>query len=524
MKFPPSPGSPSPSGVSGLPGAHATPTGLHEPRAFDAGGELLLLQASALNRRWPPFVPEPEPGDRPRYQRSGALGIVEINGPLDQRGARGYWSYWDGYESITARVCAALLDPQVGCVVLRINSPGGVVAGCFEAVSTILRAKAEAGKPIHVIVDELACSAAYALACVADRIALPATGELGSIGVIATFYNWLDELKQSGVRVAVLTSGEQKADGSPVVPWDAAMLARLQAEVDGLAVLFFALVARARKRKPEAIQALQAATFRGQAAIEAGLADAVQSPADALEIAAAAAQSRRHALFTTARAEKDRLTMKSIANLLGLPEDASEEAISAALSKLLGHKASLDELCTVIGKSTAEEALGVAKGWAKTVVAYEDLLAERTKEQEAARAASIDEAFRRAREEGRLVPAQEATKRQLIESGVLVLDTDVKVAAFRAELLASPIVIPGQQELQGSGETIVVGKRWEDMSVAEKHALYNDVDGGGRAIYDAALADYQKRTGKGRKARAGSFSPKAPQAQAKTAQGPNQAR
>lgn len=469
-----------------------------EARAFDAGGDLLLLLPAALNRRWPPFVPEPEPGDRPRYQRQGALGLVEINGPLDQRGSRGYWSYWDGYEAIAARICAALLDPQVGCVVLRINSPGGVVAGCFEAVATILRAKAEAGKPIHVIVDEMACSAAYALACVADRITLPASGELGSVGVVATYYNWLDELKQAGVRVAVLTSGEQKADGSPVVPWDKAMLARLQAEVDELAGLFFALVARARKTTPEAIQALQAATFRGQAAVDAGLADAVQSPAEALDVAAAAALARRGALLTTARAEKDRLTMKSIANLLGLPEDASEEALVAALSKLLGHKASLDELCAVTSKTTAEEALGVARGWAKTAEAYETLVVERAKEQAAARSSAIEDAFLRAKEEGRLTPAQEAAKRQLINSGVLVLDADIKVAAFRAELLASPIVVPGHQELQGSGQTSAVGKRWEDMTTAEKHALYNDVEGGGRAVYDAALADYKARTHKRR--------------------------
>lgn len=437
-----------------------------EARAFDAGGDLLLLLPAALNRRWPPFVSEPEPGDRPRYQRTGALGIVEINGPLDQRGSHGYWSYWDGYEAIAARICAALLDPQVGCVVLRINSPGGVVAGCFEAVATILRAKAEAGKPIHVIVDEMACSAAYALACVADRIALPATGEVGSVGVVATYYNWLDELKQSGVRVAVLTSGEQKADGSPLVPWDKAMLARLQAEVDELAGLFFALVARARKASPEAIQALQAATFRGQAAVEAGLADAVQSPAEALDVAAAAALARRNALLTTARAEKDRLTMKSIALALGLPEEASEADLLAATVKLKGAS---DELCAVTGKSSPAEALGAVRGLVQTKAAYDQLVAHQAEQQKAAREAAVETIWKDAVASGKRTPAQVEAARASRTAGTLVLDTDEKIAAYQAEIEASPSALPSSSKPASGGP--LVGKPWGEMKPAERAKL-----------------------------------------------------
>ena len=50
-------------------------------------------------------------------------------GPLDQRG--GFW--WDGYDSVSERVSAALADRDVQAVVLAIDSPGGVVAGCFDA-------------------------------------------------------------------------------------------------------------------------------------------------------------------------------------------------------------------------------------------------------------------------------------------------------------------------------------------------------------------------------------------------------
>ena len=58
---------------------------------------------------------------------------------------------------------------------LDIDSPGGEVSGCFDLVDTIAAARGQ--KPIWSIVDDCACSAAYAIASAADRIILPRDGQ-----------------------------------------------------------------------------------------------------------------------------------------------------------------------------------------------------------------------------------------------------------------------------------------------------------------------------------------------------------
>ncbi|MBS2017482.1 MAG: hypothetical protein JST00_31660 [Deltaproteobacteria bacterium] len=44
----------------------------------------------------------------------------------------GFW--FDGYEALGKRFRATLANPEARSTVLKINSPGGVCAGCFEAV------------------------------------------------------------------------------------------------------------------------------------------------------------------------------------------------------------------------------------------------------------------------------------------------------------------------------------------------------------------------------------------------------
>ena len=473
------------------------------PRLFAAGSELLLLEPSALDRTWPPFCEPPSEDDDEeddgwvdpscRYRCDGPLAIVEINGPLDQRCEAWWW--WDGYDAVAKRTCAALRDPSVGAVALRFDSPGGVVAGCFEACDQILAAKAAAGKKIIAVVDECAASAAYALACVADEILLPPTGVVGSVGVIATYTNVSAALKDAGVRVAVMASGKQKADGSPCRPWSDEAVARMQADIDYTAGLFFARVAAARRMTADAVKALEAGVFRGQAGVAAGLADRVLPTAEAYAYAHGVAEKAAAAPPVTtpvrsffARASTKETYMKSIALTLGMPEEASEAEILAAVVKIKGTS---DELVALTGKATVAEALGTVRGWQKTADAYDALVAQVAAEKVAARTAAVEALFASAVATGKRTPAQVEAARASIKAGTLSLDTDEKVAAYKAEIEASPPVLPGGAGgPQPSAEGALVGKLWEEMSRAEKHRLMND----NPAAYKALKEDHQRRT------------------------------
>lgn len=208
----------------------------------------------------------------------GGVARLLVEGPLTQRG----WMCWQGYESVARSLCAALADESVRSVVLVMNSPGGVVAGLFEAARR-MRAEVEAsGKRVVCYVDELAASAGYALACVADEIVLPETGCVGSVGVIASMQSVSRMLDKAGVDVELVTSGDEKADGYAQKPISKEALARLQETVDMFAGVFHRHVAARRPLSVGEVAALEAGVRYGADAVKAGLADRVGSLGDVL--------------------------------------------------------------------------------------------------------------------------------------------------------------------------------------------------------------------------------------------------
>ncbi len=216
----------------------------------------------------------------------GRCSVVTIDGPLEQKAA-----WWDGYDAIMARFGEALKDDATGTVILRINSPGGDAAGCFEACRMMRAAAARSGKRVVTYVDEAAYSAAYALACVAGEIYAPPSGGVGSVGVIATCVSVAAMNERIGVDVAVITVGARKADGHPDLPIDPDAVASVQHDVDQLAALFFETVASARGISVGAVQALEAACFMGDEAMSAGLCDGLMGFDELLAMIAADEQT-----------------------------------------------------------------------------------------------------------------------------------------------------------------------------------------------------------------------------------------
>lgn len=199
---------------------------------------------------------------------------VYIRGPLE---AEPGWC-WDSYPAIEARIRAAC-ERTAPAIVMRIDSPGGDVTGCFELARVIRSMVESAGKTLYAYVDGHACSAAYALACVATGgIYACETAILGSIGVICTRWDYSEQNALSGVRVAFISSGERKADGHADLPLSDAELAAQQRIIDATASVFFKLVSDMRGFDP---QPLQAGIYLGADALGQRLADKI-IPLDAL--------------------------------------------------------------------------------------------------------------------------------------------------------------------------------------------------------------------------------------------------
>ena len=94
-------------------------------------------------------------------------------------------------------------------VLLRLESPGGVVHGYGLAASQLARLK-QKGIKLTVAVDKVAASGGYMMACVADKIVSAPFAIIGSIGVVAQIPNIHRLLKKHDVDVDVMTAGEFK--------------------------------------------------------------------------------------------------------------------------------------------------------------------------------------------------------------------------------------------------------------------------------------------------------------------------
>ncbi|MCM4227776.1 S49 family peptidase, partial [Escherichia coli] len=146
-------------------------------------------------------------------------------------------------------------------------------------VDTIFACRGQ--KPVHAILSESAYSAAYALASAADRILVPRTGGVGSVGVIYVHCDMSRQMKDEGLNVTIITCGSRKAETSPLRPLSEAAQAALQADTDAAGTLFIETVARNRGISADAVRALEARTLRADEGVQAGLADDVMSPDEA---------------------------------------------------------------------------------------------------------------------------------------------------------------------------------------------------------------------------------------------------
>ena len=212
---------------------------------------------------------------------SGKVAVIPIHGTLVRRtsGIEAE-SGLASYTGIAAQLDAALASPEIAAILLDIDSPGGESGGVFDLADRI-RAASEV-KPIWAVANDMAFSAAYALASAAARVFVARTGGVGSIGVIAMHVDQSVKDAHDGVRYTAVFAGERKNDLNPHEPISNEAHAVLKAEVDRIYDLFVETVARHRGLDADAVRATEAGLFFGPDAVATGLADAVGSLDDAL--------------------------------------------------------------------------------------------------------------------------------------------------------------------------------------------------------------------------------------------------
>ena len=114
-------------------------------------------------------------------------------------------------EGLREEITLILATAKVGRdrVVLRLESPGGMVHGYGLAAAQLVRLR-DAGFNLTICVDKVAASGGYMMACIANEIVSAPFAVVGSIGVVAQVPNFNRLLKEHHVDFELYTAGQFK--------------------------------------------------------------------------------------------------------------------------------------------------------------------------------------------------------------------------------------------------------------------------------------------------------------------------
>lgn len=331
------------------------PTSPRTPRRFGRPPALVVVFAASLAAAWltgctgyrvvlePVRSPDAwetrtvrtSPEARRGFNASGGtVAMIDVNGMI----VDGPTGLLGNGENPVARLAAGLEraaeDDQVRAVIVRVNSRGGTVTASDMMHAEVLRFREETGKPVVILLGEIAASGGYYLACAGDRIVAHPTTVTGSIGVITQTVYVADALDRWGVQLEALTSGPNKAMGSPFGQPRPEHLALLQELVDEFYARFRGIV---RDRRPSISDAdfdrlTDGRVVTGTVAHATGLVDAVGDAEDAYALARELADAPGAALVRYVRPGQRTGGVYSGGRAAATGAGASSPASSAAAS------------------------------------------------------------------------------------------------------------------------------------------------------------------------------------------------
>jgi protease-4 len=107
---------------------------------------------------------------------------------------------------------AAFEDQGTQAVILRINSPGGSPVQSGYVYDEIKRLReVYPDKPLYAVISDIGASGAYYIAAAADQIYADKASLVGSIGVVASGFGFVESMEKLGVERRLYTAGENKA-------------------------------------------------------------------------------------------------------------------------------------------------------------------------------------------------------------------------------------------------------------------------------------------------------------------------
>ncbi|WP_204949497.1 S49 family peptidase [Methylopila capsulata] len=113
-------------------------------------------------------------------------------------------------------------------VAVIVNSPGGSPVQAHLICRRIRQLAEETGLPVTIVVEDVAASGGYMIACAGDEIVADPSSIVGSIGVVSAGFGFDRAIERLGIDRRLYTSGENKAILDPFQPEKAEDVERLK--------------------------------------------------------------------------------------------------------------------------------------------------------------------------------------------------------------------------------------------------------------------------------------------------------
>lgn len=167
-------------------------------------------------------------------------------------------------------------DSSIKAIIVHVNSPGGGAAASEEIYREMRRVRDEKKKKLIVSIETVGASGAYYVAAGANRIYANDASIVGSIGVIAEWYNYEDLLKWARLKNIVIKTGEFKDTGNPAREMTPSEREYLQGMVNNMKEQFVSAVADGRQMDRNSIMSIaNGKVWTGQQAKEMKLVDEI---------------------------------------------------------------------------------------------------------------------------------------------------------------------------------------------------------------------------------------------------------
>jgi len=251
--------------------------------------------------------------DERQFVEKPGIGLVEVKGMI-----------LDSRETVR-QLRHFLKNDDIRAVVLRVDSPGGVVAPSQEIYDEVRKFAAK--KKIVVSMGSLAASGGYYISAPATLIYANPGTITASIGVIIKLSNIEALMDKIGIKATVIKTGRFKDSGSPVRELTEEDRAMFQSVIDSTHNQFVKAVASGRKLPEDEVRRIaDGRVLSGEQALALKLVDRLGTLQDAIEEAGRLAGIKGEPEVI--------LPPKRKLNYLDLLSGGMEETFDGALNKV----------------------------------------------------------------------------------------------------------------------------------------------------------------------------------------------